>query len=276
LRLRIADSAAEVSAPDPILLTTGMGFSPRLGPNYLLYLSAKGTGESIWKFANGTSTELWSGEGAHVLGGPAVSPDGRYFAFSVSQHGQTLLYVMQTDGTNTRIVADSLNLQGAPAWAPDGQSITSAVVDHGVPHLFRIPIGGGPPTVFVREYSVDPAWSPDGRFVVYSGPDVGTTFSLKAVTPEATAHPLPPLQLTRGARHVGLLPGGRSLVVLRGDIQHKNLWLIDLETGAERQLTNLPSDFDIRDFDVSADGREVVLERVQERSDVVMLDLPGR
>jgi MinD-like ATPase involved in chromosome partitioning or flagellar assembly len=38
-------------------------------------------------------------------------------------------------------------------------------------------------------------------------------------------------------------------------------------------LTNLTSDFDIRDFDISPDGREVVLERVQERSDVVLLDL---
>ena len=63
-------------------------------------------------------------------------------------------------------------------------------------------------------------------------------------------------------------------MLLRGEIQHKNLWLIDLETGAERQLTNLPPDFDIRDFDISPDGREVVLERVQERSDVVLLDLP--
>jgi len=33
-------------------------------------------------------------------------------------------------------------------------------------------------------------------------------------------------------------------------------------------------DFDIRDFDISPDGREVVLERAQERSDVVLLDLP--
>jgi acetolactate synthase small subunit len=63
-------------------------------------------------------------------------------------------------------------------------------------------------------------------------------------------------------------------VLLRGEIQHKNLWLIDLETGAERQLTNLSRDFDIRDFDISPDGLEVVLERVQERSDVVLLDLP--
>ena len=110
--------------------------------------------------------------------------------------------------------------------------------------------------------------------LVYSGPDIGTTFSVKAVTTEAAEQPLPALTLTRGARHLTFLPGGRALVFLRGDIQHKNLWLIDLETGAERQLTNLPPNFDIRDFDISPDGGDVVLERVQERSDVVLLDLP--
>jgi Tol biopolymer transport system component len=273
-RLRIADSPTDISAAAPISLTTSTGFSPRLGPDYLLYISATGSGESIWKLSNGTSTELWSGQGAQVFGGPAISPDGGYIAFSVSQHGQTILYAMQADGTNTRVVADSLNLQGAPAWAPDEQSITSAVVDHGVPQLFRIPTDGHPPTLFVREYSVDPAWAPEGRFAVYSGPDIGTMFSVKAVTADAAAHPLPPLTLTRGARHLAFLHGGHALVVLRGDIQHKDLWLIDSDTGAERQLTNLPTEFDIRDFDISPDGREVVLERVQERSDVVLLDLP--
>jgi len=273
-RLRIGDSPAGVSEADRIPLTTSTGFSPRLGADYLLYVSATGTGESIWKLANGTSTELWRGEGARVFGGPAISPDKRYVAFSVRQHGQTLLYVMQADGTNSRIVADSLDLQGAPAWAPDGQSITSAADDHGIPHLFRVPIDGRSPASFVREYSVDPAWAPDGSLVVYSGPDIGTTFSVKAVTAEAAPHPLPALTLTRGARHLAFLPGGRALVLLRGEIQHKNLWLIDLETGAERQLTNLAPEFDVRDFDISPDGREVVIERVQERSNVVLLDLP--
>jgi Tol biopolymer transport system component len=273
-RLRISDSASEMPVPALISLTTSTGFSPRLGPNYLLYISAQGTSESIWKLANGTGTELWSGQGAHVFGGPAISPDGRYVAFSVRQNGRTLLYVMQADGANARVVTDSLDLQGAPAWSPDGQSITSAAEDHGVPHLFRVPVDGRSWIPFVQEYSVDPVWAPDGSFVVYSGPDIGTRFSVKAVTAEAAAHPLPALTLTRGARHLAFLPGGRSLVLLRGEIQHKNLWLIDLETGAERQLTNLPPDFDIRDFDISPDGREVVLERVQERSDVVQLDLP--
>jgi Tol biopolymer transport system component len=62
-------------------------------------------------------------------------------------------------------------------------------------------------------------------------------------------------------------------VILRGEIQHKDLWLVDLETGAERQLTHFAPEFDIRDFDISPDGRDVVIERVQERSNVVLLDL---
>ncbi len=273
-RLRIADSHSEMPTAAQIQLTTGTGFSPRLGLNYLLYVSATGTGESIWKLANGTGTELWSGQGAQIFGGPAISLNGRYIVFSVRQHGQRLLYVMQADGTNARIVTDSLDLQGAPAWAPDGQSITSAANDRGVPRLFRVPIDGRSPALLVQEYSVDPVWAPDGRFVVYSGPDIGTTFSVKAVTTEAVARPLPALTLTRGARHLTFLRGGRALVFLRGEIQHKDLWLIDMETGTEQQLTHFAPDFHIRDFDISPDGREVVLERMQERSDVVLLDLP--
>jgi Tol biopolymer transport system component/DNA-binding winged helix-turn-helix (wHTH) protein len=275
-RLPIDDSPTEASGVARISLMTSTGFSPRLGPDYLLYISATGTSESIWKLANGTGAELWSGRGARVFGGPAISSDGRYIAFSVRQQGRTLLYVMQADGMNARIVTDSLDLQGSPAWAPDGQSITTGAEDHGVLHLFRIPVNGGSPALFVKEYSLDPAWTPDGRFVVFSGPDIGTVFSVKAVTAEASAHPLPALTLTRGGRHMAFLRGGRALVLLRGEIQHKNLWLIDLETGIERQLTNLTPDFDISDFDISPDGREVVVERVQERSDVVLLDLPRR
>jgi hypothetical protein len=56
-RLRIADSsAADAPAAQRISLTTSTGFSPRLGPDYLLYVSGTGTSESIWKFANGTGT----------------------------------------------------------------------------------------------------------------------------------------------------------------------------------------------------------------------------
>ncbi len=275
-RLPIADLPGKTPEPARISLTTNTGFSPRLGPDYLLYVSATGNGESIWKLdkRTGTATELWSGQGARVLGGPAISADGRSIAFSARQREKTLLYVMQADGTNARVVSDSLDLQGDLAWAPDGRSITSAAEERGFPHLYRVPLDGSPPSVLVGDYSVDPTWSPDGGFVLYSGPDIGTTFAVKAVTPESAPHPIPALTLTRGARHLAFLPGGRTLVVLHGDIRHKDLWLVDLSTGTEQQLTNLPPDFEIRGFDISPDGRDVVLERLQERSDVVLLDLP--
>jgi Tol biopolymer transport system component len=71
-----------------------------------------------------------------------------------------------------------------------------------------------------------------------------------------------------------MMPDGRTIVVIQGTIQHKNLWLIDLNSGSERQLTEFAPEFDIADFDVSSDGREVVLERVEERSDLVLMDRP--
>lgn len=111
---------------------------------------------------------------------------------------------------------------------------------------------------------------------MYSGADVGTTFPLRALAADAKPSAVPNLMLTRGARRVRFFQGRRALVVMRGEIEHKNLWLIDLEAGTERQLTNLPADFNVRDFDVSADGREIVLERVQEHSDIVLIDLAPR
>ena len=179
---------------------------------------------------------------------------------------------MDIAGTDARAVTDSLELQGAPAWTPGGQSITSAANVNGTPRLFRISLDGTH-APFVEQYAEDPVWSPDGDFLVYSGADVGTTFPVQAVTAAAKPYTIPNLTLTRGARRMRFFHGGRALLVLRGEIQHKNLWVVDLESGADRQLTSLPPDFNLRDFDVSADGREIVLERVQERSDVVLIDL---
>ena len=43
---------------------------------------------------------------------------------------------MQADGTNGKVLTDSMKLRGSPAWEPDGKSITTAAEVQGVPHLF--------------------------------------------------------------------------------------------------------------------------------------------
>jgi Tol biopolymer transport system component len=140
----------------------------------------------------------------------------------------------------------------------------------------NVPTDGGAPSSLVSEHSTDAAWSHDGKVLVYSGPDVGTTFPLKAVTATGKVSSLPTLTLTRGARRVAFLPGRHTLAVLRGEMGHKNLWLIDLATGAERQVTDFGADFTVRDFDISPDGGEIVVEQVQQHSDLVLIELRGR
>ena len=275
-RLRLDTSDVKATDLSPMTLTTSSGFRPRLGPNCLFYVSANGAGESIWKLANGGTTEVWHGTDTQIVGGPAVSPDGRSIAFSTRQNGHSLLYIMMADGANPRILTDSLDLQGDPAWEPDGEAVVTAALEQGTPRVFRVPLNGGTLKPLFAEQALDPAWSPDGRFVVFSGPDVGTTFSLKAARPDGSAYAVPPLTLTRGTRHLAFLHGGQSVVVLRGEMQHKDLWLIDLRTGSERQLTDLPTDFDVRDFDLSPDGHEAVLERIQDGSEVVLVELARR
>ena len=272
-RLSVPDSQAGVSTPARIPVETSAGFSPRLGPNYLLYVSDAHSSESIWKLANGVESRLWGADDSQVFGGPAISPDGSRIAFSVRRRDQKLLYLMRADGTNARIIADKLDLEDNPAWSPDGRTIISAADDRGAPRLFRLPLDGHSPARFVQEYSLDPAWSPDGRFLLYSGPDIGTMFQVKAVTPEAAHVSLPPLTLTRGARRLVLLENGRKLAFLQGGLHHKDIWLMDLQTGSRQQVTHLAPDFDVRDFDVSPEGREFVLERLEEHPDVVLLDL---
>jgi Tol biopolymer transport system component len=141
-RMPLAATEGGATGPIPISLTTGSGFSPRLGPGYLLYVSSRGTSDSIWKLADGQTTELWTAPEARIIGGPEIDREGRRIAFSVASGGKTLLYVVNADGTDARVVTTSLDLRGAPAWPRGGTSITSAVNVDGTPRLFTIALDG--------------------------------------------------------------------------------------------------------------------------------------
>jgi Tol biopolymer transport system component len=270
LTLRAKDGAP-ATAPTPSLLSAD-GAAPRLGPDYVLYVAGQGGKQGIWTLTQGATREIWSSTDSLIAGAPAIAPDGRHIAFTARDKNRTLLYVIDRDGSHPRIIADSLPLRGYPAWAPDGQSIVTAVVRDEEPRLSSIFLNGARPLPLVAEYSVDPVWSPDGRFFVYSGADIGTTFPLRGAGRDGRPYPLPPLILTRGARHVAFSSDGQSLVALRGDFEHKDFWLIDLRTGAERMLAKLPAEFVIGDFDISPDGSEILFDRVQENSELALIE----
>ena len=181
---------------------------------------------------------------------------------------------MNADGSGVRRVAEGLDVRGAPVWSPDGNWLAMAANQAGEPRLFKVPADGGTPVALVNEYSLDPIWSPSGRFLVYSGADVGSSFLVKAVTADGAPHALPKLVLTRGARRMAFWGGDDELVIMKGDISHREFWIVDLTTGRERQLTSLGRRFAISDFDISAGGREIIFDSAREQSDIVLFELP--
>ena len=63
-------------------------------------------------------------------------------------------------------------------------------------------------------------------------------------------------------------------MVLKGEVQHTDFSVVDLQTGQERALTEFSGGYTIRDFDLSVDSREIVFDRVRETSDVILIDRP--
>jgi len=273
-RVPISPGTVAESGASRITLPAVRGLSPRIGPNYMLYLSSKGGNDGIWRLADGTPIELWNGSQGRVLVGPAISPDGRRIAFSAQKSGRSKLYLMNSDGTNPTEVAPSLNVRGAPAWAPSGEWLTVAADQGKGLALFNVPLDGKAPTSLISEPGTHPVWSPDGQFVVYAGVEVGTRFPLKAATADGKPYRIPEITLSRGSSRFSFLPGQRVLVVLEGEFWHKNFWSIDLVTGKRRQLTNFDREYLINDFDISKDGKEIVFGRLKENSDVILIDFP--
>jgi Tol biopolymer transport system component len=272
-RVPLSENVAGPSDMQRIAVTAGTAMSPRYAANLLLFVSARDGNDAISKLTGGEATEIWTAPGARITGAPAVAPDGRRIAFTAAFGEESRLYVMRADGSDVRSVATVRGPRGAPTWSPDGRSLTVAGTIDGAPRLVRVEVDSGSIAPLGQEYALDPVWSPDGRFVVYSGADVGTTFPVRSVDVETGSPSAVGLTLTRGGRRLRFLPGSRTLVMLRGEIAHKNLWLHDLDTGAERQLTDFGPDVAINDFDISHDGREIVFDQVHENSDVLLIEV---
>jgi Tol biopolymer transport system component len=272
-RTSIAGNGPPQTKAVPVSATSQNASAPRFGPGFIAYMSSSAGGRGIWKLENGAATELWNDADADRVGAPAIAPDGRHIAFTVDKHGSTQLHVIDSDGGNSKVISGALAVSGDLAWAPDSGSLIGAVRDSdGQPRLARIFLDGSLPQPMASEYSIDPVWSPDGRYLVYSGADVGMRFPLRAAGPDGRPYAMASLILTRGARRVAFERNSGSLVILRGEIAHKNFWLLDPKTGAERQLTDLPSNFVIGDFDVSADGTEIIFDRAQDSSSIALIE----
>ncbi len=270
----ILNRIAEERDAKPYRVGTVRALGPRFGGTSLFYLSSRGTGDGLWRFEDGQTTEIWKGSDGGLLEPPAVSGDGRRVAIAFRRSGKLTLHLATAEGNELRPLGESIDVSGAADWSRDGQWIVTGGTDTHSPGVFKIPVSGGMPVRLTTGQASNPVWSPAGNLIVYAGENVGFFAPLLAVRPDGTPVKLPSIQVLREGVRARFLPNGSGLVYLQGLLSAQSLWLLDLATMKTRQLTRLDNAGAIRSFDISPDG-DIVFDRLRGNSHVVLIDLPG-
>jgi Tol biopolymer transport system component len=230
-----------------------------------------GGGTNIWVMeSDGSSARQLTADAGSTKFYPRVSPDGRYISFLSDRTGSIHIWRMDIDGANPKQLTSSpLEYWGLrPDFSPDGKWIVYAKrgAERGI---WKVPIEGGDPVRLTDADAYFPVISPDGRSIAYSYQDSKETPTHGIAIMELEGErPLTRLDVT--TRFLRWAADGRSLLYTKDTDGVVNIWSQPIAGGTPRQITHFKSDF-IFAFDLSRDGKKLVMERGHETSDVVLI-----
>jgi Tol biopolymer transport system component len=128
---------------------------------------------------------------------PAVSPSGKWVAFSTQLRDVWNIAVVGIDGSRLTLLGEG----SMPAWSPDEKKISFSRVVSGNKQLFLLnPLTGGELVQITNEGgNFGPCFSPDGRWIAFSSNRAGGGGNIFAVRPDGTG--LTKLTETNGSAH---------------------------------------------------------------------------
>ena len=148
----ILDRVAGDADIEAFTVPTVRALGPRFRGTSMFYLSARGTGDGLWRLQDGQTTEVWKGSDGALRESAAVSPDGSRVVIMVRKAGKGQLMLVTADGSESRTLTGAIDAQGAADWAPDGSAIVTGGSDEQGLGLFRIPIMVGRPCGWPRAW----------------------------------------------------------------------------------------------------------------------------
>jgi TolB protein len=102
---------------------------------------------------------------------PALSPDGKTLALTLSRDGGSQLFVLDVGSSSAepRRLATSTAIDTEPVFTADGRFIYFVSDRGGSPQIYKIPATGGNAEriTFTGSYNISPTLSPDGRWLAY-------------------------------------------------------------------------------------------------------------
>jgi TolB protein len=106
---------------------------------------------------------------------PTWSPDGRLIAYSSDRTGSPQIYIMDSDGLNSRRLTYDGSYNDSPVWSRRGDRITFVSrTKRGRFDLASIDISGSGYRVLTElGMNENPHFSPDGKHIVFSSNRLG-------------------------------------------------------------------------------------------------------
>jgi Tol biopolymer transport system component len=269
----ILDTIAIESNVTQYALPIQQAQAPRFGDNAIYFLSSGRMGSGLWKYEDGQLLEVWSGVRSSLSEVPSISPDGQSIAIAIKRDGKQHLHLVSPDGSNLRLLSDSVDVRGTSSFSPDGKWIAIAGLDARGRGLFKISTDDGRYEKIIEGDVLDPVWSPADDLIVYSGKQISGYMTLEAVRPDGQKAELPEIKIwVRGERY-RFLPDGSGLVYMQGWFAAQDFYLLDLVRMKSRKLTDLAKGASMRTFDISPDSRTIVFDRLRVKTKIVLIEL---
>ncbi len=206
----------------------------------------------------------------------SASPDGKYIVFTSERDDGQTLWRMNPDGSDKMQLVSS-SVANRPTVTPDSRWVIYNSRTSGNWRLWKVPIDGGDAVQLTDYHSRNAHISPDGKMIACEyRADINTPWRY-AIIPFEGGAPVRVFDLP-GRDRSDLLGrdrfrwsiDSRSLTYndTRGGVG--NIWSFPLDGSPPKQLTDFKTEV-IYNFDLSADGRQLVLARGTTTSDVVLI-----
>ncbi len=221
---------------------------------------------------NGTMTNLTPGNGT-LDRAPTWFPNSTQIAFLSSPlplsdlddncfhltDSSSKLKLISVDGTNERSIYDKEGFHSFKTLTvlPTGRIIFSESIASDV-YWYTIKLDEKEPTLW-EEIRKFPSWSPDGRYLAYVVYKASNN-SITLLDPETHNQRKFPLPRSALIQLLAWSPDGQELAL----IYKSSVFLLDVETGTERNMTSLPPYHELYSLVWSTDGKRFILE-VDER-----------